>query len=95
MTKWTASLVVVALLLQAMLQTYALAANRGALAQRLATQVPLLEEVQLVRRQLHGILVETRQLAANGNDNAAALVAEFRRQGIRFKDDSEKSSSEY
>lgn len=87
MVKWAIAILVLALLLQNVVTTFGLVTNRGALAAQKVAQKPLLAEVELVRRQLHGILIDTRQLADEGNLNAAKLMDELKRQGIRFTDD--------
>ena len=86
MKRYTLALLVLALLIQVGAQSWALWANRSLLQEQLAAQAPLLEDVAAVRLQLQSILLETRRLASEGNENAQRLVGELQRQGVRFRD---------
>jgi hypothetical protein len=79
------ALVAVALLLLTAFETARLVTEHAALSSVRASQEPGLAEIAKVRAQLDALAGGTARLAADGNVNARAVVAEMQRQGITLR----------
>ena len=79
-------LIVIALLLMTGFQMIQLTREHELLNTRLETQVGPLEESQRVRDQLQSVAVSTATLARNGNENAARIVEQLEKSGIKIND---------
>jgi len=77
-------LIVLALLLMTGFQMSQLTREHELLNTRLEAQTGPLEESQNVRDQLQSVATKTAALANNGNENAAKIVEQLEKAGIKI-----------
>ncbi len=56
--------------------------DRGALADQMRAQEPVVQEAMKLRQQLEKLAGKTAQLAADGDEGAKSVVDQMKRQGI-------------
>jgi hypothetical protein len=73
-----------ALLVLLVFQAIQLNRERGNLKATIASQEQPIQESQRLRTQLDGVAGDTARLAQDGNPNAAAIIEELAKRGIRI-----------
>lgn len=79
------SLITVTFFLMLGFQTVELIRDRATLTSARATQEPTVQQSLKVRQQLDAVAGGIARLADAGDDNAQAIVEDFRRQGITVR----------
>lgn len=75
-------LVALSLFLLAAFQLFQAIQDRAALSELQRSQEPAVQQGVKLRQRLEALAGATAQLAADGNENAKAIVEEMKRQGV-------------